>query len=220
MERYHGDIGRDLLVVAKQRLAERITGGLSKPSKMPEMAWGIPATRCKLGNVLAETDGSVCSVCYARKGRYSLGQVKRKLDERYRGLEHALWVPAMVLLIRWYVGRYFRWFDSGDIQSIDHLQNICEVARHTPDVLHWLPTQEHDLVAAFDGDVPENLTIRLSSHMLDGDQPSSWTQTSIVHTGQPPPDAHDCPALDQENYCGACRACWHRDVKLISYRRH
>jgi hypothetical protein len=173
-----------------------------------------------LGNVLAETAGSVCSRCYARKGRYSLAQVKRKLDDRYSGLEHPLWVPAMVLLIRWYVGRYFRWFDSGDLQSADHLQNICEVARHTPEVLHWLPTQEHEIVTQFDGQIPDNLAVRLSSHMLDGEPPSTWPQTSTVYTEEPPENAHVCPALAQDNYCGACRACWDRGVSVVTYRRH
>jgi hypothetical protein len=210
----------DLLRVSRNRLAERITGGLSKPSKMPESAWGIPAVRCKLGAVLTAVEGSVCSTCYARKGRYRLGHVKDKLDERYRGLEHPLWVPAMVLLIRWYVGRYFRWFDSGDLQCMNHLHNVCEVARHTPDILHWLPTQEHDLVRRYDGDIPGNLTIRVSAQMLDGDVPSWWPHTSSVFTTQPPEDAHVCPAQDHDNFCGPCRACWDRKVTHVSYRQH
>lgn len=156
-----------MAVVARDRLAERITGGLCSPSKMPELAWGIPALRCRLGATLINKEGSVCSACYARKGRYRLRHVKRKLDERHEGLSHPLWVPSMVLLIRYYVGRYFRWFDSGDLQSENHLYNICEVARHTPDVLHWLPTQEHDLVREFRGAIPGNLTIRLSGRMID-----------------------------------------------------
>ena len=41
-----------------------------------------------------------------------------------------------------------------------------------------------------------------------------------VFTESPPAGAHVCPAPEQENYCGACRACWDRKVKVVSYRRH
>lgn len=41
MERYEGDLERDVSLVARDRLAERITGGLSNPGKMPEAAWGL-----------------------------------------------------------------------------------------------------------------------------------------------------------------------------------
>jgi hypothetical protein len=200
MDRYRGDINRHLITLGRASLATQITGGPANPGKMPESAWGIPATRCKLGSTLVETKGSVCSICYARRGRYSLGQVKRKLDERYRGLQHPLWVPAMVFLIRWHVKRYFRWFDSGDLQESSHLSGICQVAMHTRDILHWLPTQEYNVVREFSEPIPDNLVIRLSAQMLDGQPPAWWPTTSTVYTADPLPNSHVCPALGQENY--------------------
>ena len=92
----------------------------------------------------------------------------------------------MVLLIRWHVGRYFRWFDSGDLQSDAHFFNICQVAVHTREVLHWLPTQEYDIVRQFSDDIPENLVIRLSAQMIDGEPPAWWPNTSTVFTAKPP----------------------------------
>lgn len=219
MDRYSGDIGRDLLIVSRNRTAERITGGLSNPGKMPERAWGIPAVRCKMGSLLSASPDSVCASCYAKKGRYSLRQVKTKLEERFAGLDHPLWVPAMVLLIRWYVGRYFRWFDAGDLQSLNHLANIAIVAEHTPEVLHWLPTQEHDIVRQFGEPLPKNLIVRLSSRTIDGEK-ANWPHTATVYTQTPPAGAHVCPALDQGNYCGACRACWDADVPHVAYQKH
>jgi hypothetical protein len=126
----------------------------------------------------------------------------------------------MVLLIRWHVGRYFRWFDSGDLLGDWLLSSICQVAMHTRDVLHWLPTQEYDVIRDFSEPIPENLVIRLSAQMLDADPPTWWPNTSTVFTEHPPSDSHVCPALDQENYCGACRACWDKRVGNIAYRRH
>src|SRR5947207_15588532 len=83
---YQGDLEADLRIGSRNRLAETITGGLSFTSKMPCPSWGIPATRCKIGSVLAQRDGSVCSRCYAMRGRYQFEAVQRKLEERYQGL--------------------------------------------------------------------------------------------------------------------------------------
>ncbi len=58
---YTGDIERDGWALLRGRLAERITGGLSYPSKMDCPAWGISATRCRIGSVLARQANSVCS---------------------------------------------------------------------------------------------------------------------------------------------------------------
>src|SRR6516225_1349830 len=64
---YRGDLEADLKVVARHHLAEHVTGGLSWPSKMPCPAWGIPATRCRSGSVLAGQEGTTCSACYAMR---------------------------------------------------------------------------------------------------------------------------------------------------------
>src|SRR5205823_6522711 len=121
---------------------ERITGGLSFTSKMPCPSWGIPATRCKIGSLLARKPGSTCASCYALRGRYRFDAVQAKLQQRFTGLFHELWTPAMVFLVRYYCDRYFRLFDSGDVQDVPHLKNIVTLACHTPDVQIWLPTRE------------------------------------------------------------------------------
>ena len=50
--------------------ALQITGSLSKPSKMPGWAYGLPAKECKTGSKLVKIPGSVCYNCYALKGCY------------------------------------------------------------------------------------------------------------------------------------------------------
>jgi len=208
-----------LLEVATDKLAETITGGLSKPSKMPEYAWGISAHRCQMGAVLAEQEHTVCGQCYAKKNRYNFSNVQRKLEQRFEGLDHPLWVPAMVLLIRWHVGRHMRWFDSGDLTEENLLANICQVAEYTPHIHHWLPTQEHQLVRDFAAKeiIPENLLIRLSGRRIDGPSPPEWPTTSIVYSKQPDPAAFPCEAKARENKCGECRACWDETVPVVTY---
>jgi len=67
---YRGNMEADLRVVTRNRLAETITGGLAYPSKMDCPAWGVPATRCRVGSILAQEPGTVCHDCYAMKGTF------------------------------------------------------------------------------------------------------------------------------------------------------
>ena len=47
--------------------AKEITGGLSKPSKMPGPSYNLPAAACITGAKLAKVPGTVCYGCYALK---------------------------------------------------------------------------------------------------------------------------------------------------------
>jgi hypothetical protein len=55
-----------------------ITGGLSRPSKMPGYAYNLPAIHCKTGSKLAAIPGTTCHGCYALKGRYRFPNVTRR----------------------------------------------------------------------------------------------------------------------------------------------
>jgi hypothetical protein len=217
----------DLKLVSRNRLAEKITGGLSITQKMPCPSWGIPATRCKLGELLAQKKGSVChpSTCYAKRGRYRFSAVQRKLEERYKGLYNPLWTPAMVFLVNYYCDKYFRLFDSGDVQGENHLRNIVTMAQHTPAVKIWMPTREAAIVRAVReriGPFPENLTVRLSGHYIDGPAPD-WPTTSTVArdaSREPHGGSYACPSRAQGNSCGDCRACWDPEVTQVVYLLH
>ena len=82
--------------------AKEITGGLSAPSKMPGYAYNLPAWECVTGVKLQAIEGSVCSGCYAMKGRYRFPNVKDALNRRLNSLTHPQWVEAMSFLISHY----------------------------------------------------------------------------------------------------------------------
>jgi hypothetical protein len=67
----------------KSNEALKLVGGLSKPSKMPGWAYGIPAKECKTGKKLQNIEGSTCYNCYALKGCYVFKVVQ---DAQYRRL--------------------------------------------------------------------------------------------------------------------------------------
>jgi hypothetical protein len=197
--------------------AIKITGGLSKPSKMPGFAYNLPATRCKVGSKLAKVKGSVCHGCYALKGRYRFPNVKEALERRYKqAMTNKDWVFGMVYLINTSNKKEFRWHDAGDIQSLEHLQRIFQVCEMTPSVKHWLPTRESVILSNINADdVPDNLIIRLSASKVDGPAPKSWPWTSTVVT-----KGKTCPAAEQNNECKDCRACWDKSVKNVAYGKH
>ena len=110
---------------------------------------------------------------------------------------------------------WFRWHDSGDLQSAQHLINIFEVCKLTPETMHWLPTREAKFLPLSTDSIPKNLIIRLSGHKIDKPAAGFWPWTSTVVT-----EMKSCPAKEQGNQCLDCRACWTRDVPNIAYGLH
>jgi hypothetical protein len=215
--------------------AAAIAGNLSAPSKMPGHGYGLPAMECITGTRLRAVEGSTCSGCYAMKGRYVFPNVKGAMYKRLAAIEDPQWADAMVTLISlaespFHGGRkatgYFRWHDSGDLQSVEHFRLICEVAERTPDVRHWLPTRETAILrdALKQGVVvPENLTVRISAHMVGHapkNPPLGLPYSTVTRDHADVGDAHYCPSRTQGNVCGDCRACWDPKTLHVSYPIH
>ena len=194
--------------------ARKIVGGLSTPGKMPCYSINLPAGACKLGSILAKISGTTCYGCYALKNRYRMPIQQAAMIRRLKALTHGSWTAAMITLITGH--KYFRWHDSGDLQGAQHLKNILEVCKATPDTMHWLPTREYKLLALMDPDIiPKNLLIRVSASKVNGPAPSWWPWTSTVST-----EMKTCPAPDQGGKCRSCRACWDRSVSNVVYAKH
>ena len=68
--------------------ALKLVGGLSKPSKMPGWAYGIPAAECKTGGKLKLVPGSTCEGCYADKGCYVFPVYKQLNIEGWKQSSH------------------------------------------------------------------------------------------------------------------------------------
>ena len=199
-------------------------GGLSAPSKMPCHGYSIPAARCKVGRKMRRVVGSICSICYALKGRYSFPNVSSALERRFALISQKGWAKNMVAaLLRIEQSGYFRWHDSGDLQSIAHLRRIVRICEATPEIKHWLPTREFAVVRKFlesGGKIPANLTVRLSALMIDGLAPESLAKKLGVQVSGASASAFSCPAPKQGNVCGECRACWSKDNFNITYKVH
>ena len=123
--------------------ALEFVGGLSNPSKMPCHSYGISAKLCETGAKLAKVEGSVCWDCYALKGMYADWNtpVHNAHARRLEAMQSPDWVSAMVFLITRKKMAYFRWHDSGDLQSFQHLLNLVTIAEQCPGTQFWLPTR-------------------------------------------------------------------------------
>ena len=68
---------------------------------------------------------------------------------------------------------------------------------------------------------PENLTVRLSAFMINGNSPVSLAKSiDCVTSGVANDGNFDCVASKQGNKCLDCRACWDKNVENIGYPAH
>jgi hypothetical protein len=175
---------------------------------------------------MAQIPGSICHGCYANKGFYKLYEstILPVQMARLDSLIDPLWVDSMVSLIG--ADSYFRWHDSGDLQSVAHLELIAAVCEATPNCMHWLPSREYGMIKAYidkHGTLPANLIVRLSAMYPDVavKVPASLRgidgiTTSNVHTKAP--IGTECQAPLNDGKCGECRKCWTSET--ISYKLH
>jgi hypothetical protein len=182
---------------------------------------------------MAQIPGSICFDCYAMKGHYHMyaNNIQPAQHARYEAMLYdPAWCDAMVASI--INDLYFRWFDSGDIPSLEALERIVEVCVRTPHTLHWLPTREYAMVKAYitkhgRDSLPDNLIIRLSAMYPDRPTvvPASLqgvknVLTSNVHTKGHLPTGSECGASKRGGQCGPCRDCWDLTVEAVSYPKH
>jgi hypothetical protein len=226
------------------KAARAFVGGVSTPSKMPGLSWNISAKRCKLGSLLRENvEGSVCASCYALKGRYSFRNVIEAQERRLAAFDQAAgsgnmrkWAKAMAMLASSRASKgYFRFFDSGDLQSFAMLHAILMVARLAPTVKFWLPTREYPIISEAlqfglisERDFPNNLVIRISAPCVNQiagktflESHPNITLSAVYEKGHTPNEVvYNCPAYTQGGKCGECRACWQRLNNIIVYPKH
>ena len=118
--------------------------------------------------------------------------------------------------------RYFRWFDSGDMYSLGLAEKILSVMEKTPWVKHWLPTRMVKF-EKFKGIVSKmqqlpNVMVRFSSDSVTGEYTSAHGSVIVPDPSQA--KGFLCRAYEHEGRCNGCRACYSKDVPLVSYPAH
>lgn len=203
---------------------------LTDTSKLPCRSFDVTALACKTGSKLAQVEGSVCFKCYALGGFYRMPNVASANQKRLNLMGQRGWVETMVKKIRSEESSgFFRWFSSGDLQSLKNLKDIVRIAIALPQIKFWLPTKEYGIVSEYFelfGAFPANLTVRLSAYMVDKAGPDSLasslglTTSEVATNPQPSESQRVCPSSKQGNKCLDCRACWQPTVQTVVYRLH
>lgn len=207
-------------------------------SKMPCPTYSISAEFCKTGNKLAMIPGTPCSKCYALRkpngrggqgGWYMIPRVIQAQTRRLLALLHnPRWTEAFNFLLQRYNLPFFRWHDSGDLQSVSHLAKLFFLAKENPNTKFWLPTQEWSIVEKYwhlMGEIPlnqlaPNLIIRLSARNIDGETPDLLAKKLGVTVSKVSSKKFNCPASLQGDKCLDCRKCWNQDIFSVSYHLH
>jgi hypothetical protein len=203
-----------------------LIGSLSGPSKMPCNSWSISNKKCIQGMKLAKLLNSICSECYAARGNFLFPVVKAALEKRYEGLSLPNWKELMaeLILLSDDTG-YFRWFDSGDIQSLKMLEDIVWIAEQLPNIKFWLPTKEWGIVLKYkekNGAFPANLTVRISSYLIESEVTPDTREKLGCPSSSVSRDKNKitCPAYNQGGICAQCRLCWDKNVENVCYKKH
>jgi hypothetical protein len=215
--------------------ALKLIGGLSHTGKIPWWSWSISARDCSVGSKLAEVEGTVCSSCYALKGNYMFPNVTAAHSRRKASIDDPQFVDAFVTVLtnlhaktrkRRDDGRVenrFRWFDAGDLQSVEMLRRINDIAAQTPQIDHWLPTRELAIIKSFlasGGVFSANLQVRFSEAKIGVTPKRQPLGLPFATVGcNSAADVHQCPAASlQGNRCLDCDTCW--QSKNVNYPLH
>lgn len=196
---------------------------LSKTSKLDGiLSWSLQALDTCPGSKDAQGDlVPACQGCYATTGNYRFANVKKPREFNREDWKRDEWVNDMVLALD--SSRYFRWFDSGDMYTLQLACKIYEVMKATPWVKHWLPTRMHkfnkyktiiERMQALD-----NVVVRFSSDSVTG-VVIEGLNTSTIFSDTMPANAFECKAYQNEGKCNGCRACYDKSVSVIAYKAH
>jgi hypothetical protein len=127
-------------------------------------SWSLPAGSSCPGS----KDAEVCKSCYAKKGMYRFPTVKDVREYNKIDYHKDDWVDRMVAKVSKF--DYFRWFDSGDIETPELAAKIRLVIHRTKNVKHWLPTRSDKVL---------NINNILEGGTYDKATESAWVSMSI-----------------------------------------
>ena len=197
---------------------------LSQTSKMPCPSISLDAEWCNTGSKLAKKKGTVCFDCYAKKGFYRMPNVKKAMERRWNFFYSKEFIPEMVKKLIPY--NLFRWFDAGDMQSVNMGLDILEIAEKTPWCRHWIPSKEYlwwrEILVK--KELPFNVTLRISTPKHDNKPIKGFSHTSTTYSSKSSEAfvGFNCPAhIHKKDYgkyeCGNCNACWNKEISNIAY---
>ena len=146
---------------------------LSSPGKMINRTFSLPTHICMTGGVLREKLGTVCTDCYAHNpnSKYAFNPAQQKLMRNLDAIttnDAVEWATQFADVVPKETANYpvFRFHDSGEWLSPEHISMYVDIAKKNPKTLFWIPTREWEMLKkVFDArgyDIPNNFVPRVS----------------------------------------------------------
>jgi hypothetical protein len=211
---------------------------LSNPSKLNSESFALPVDDevCK-GRIDQVTNELLekCKFCYAdNRGFYAMPDTKRVREDNLAIIKENVetFIFFMVGKLNRKRNKEFRWFDSGDIFSIEFIKALIEVCNNTKQTTHWIPTTSWNYN---ESDKIEFLALlqvlqSLPNVRLRASNPGAnqvlnkevYPLQSVVvdKLGKSTKELFYCPASLQAGKCGTCKACYKSSLKTIAYLKH
>ena len=170
-------------------------------------------------------DDAICARCYARRGRYRFSNVRRSQTERWNWWQETppdKRADFIVMAIQMEgAARYFRCYDSGDLDSPAACETWIRVAEQLPYTIFWIPTHTWMIPEMLPSlrelaRVP-NVHVRPSAVCFDDPPPvvEGLDAGHTAHRSEKPKADRICPGK-----CGQCRMCWTRPDLSVSFKEH
>ena len=202
------------------------TPKLSNASKMPCKSWSLPAWKsCPSARKSDGKPVDACNYCYALTGAYHFPATIASREHNMEDWKCDDWVSVMVNKIG--KSKFFRWFDSGDVYSLELAEKIYHVMANTENCEHWLPTRmykDSNFVPIFEQmNTLPNVVVRYSSDSIKGELVQGSVTSTIIESAdefKPSKGESLCRAFTRKGKCDTCRACWSKDVSVIKYALH
>lgn len=192
---------------------------ISKTSKMrvngkPVKSFSLPAGASCPGS----KDAEVCKSCYAKSGFYHMPVVKNVREHNKEVYKTPEFVDNMVKIIG--KDKYFRFFDSGDIETPVLAKKIYEIIKATPNTKYWLPTRCDTIprINCIINDIKTlpNVAVRLSANNLGLSKPERDGVNSYVINPSDISEAkangiNICPVTtpgSTQKSCDSCTLCY------------
>ena len=168
--------------------------------------------------------------CYACKGAQQIAVVQAAYYRNWR-----LWNedPDNFFEQVFYEIKYsglttVRFFDSGDICSVDFLHRMVLLCEKTPDVRYMAFTKQYELVNDYiseHGELPDNLNIIFSAWDKLWNVPNPYN-LPVAYVDfkdkrmnpEFPKNSFRCPM--KESTCSACKVCWNKNLKAVIFKQH
>ena len=197
---------------------------ISKTSKMKVNGKTVKSFSLPAGSSCPGSKGAeVCGSCYAKSGFYHIPVVKNVREHNKEVYKQEDFVSKMIKIIG--SDKYFRFFDSGDIETPLLAAKLYDICKACPNTQFWIPTRS-DMVSSIQPGVSAlaslpNVALRLSANNIGLSKPERAGVSSYVIPVSDIPRAgslgiHVCPATTPgtlQKSCDTCTACY-TDAKV------